>query len=255
MRQRLPRIAVGLKSRRRPAIWKRPFGRSTMAMSKLRRLLPVGLLALAAVLGSQGKLWSEVREERNANHQASPAACRPAACSPRQSGRTAPPRPGQGPDDGQRQSAQARHVARGTAVRRQARRAVRRQDQGGAPSFRRAGRRARGGAADPARRRRFRADHDGAAVDGGAGDVGVPAALHLSRLRPRLQGARRQRHAHQVLRRRARQEGPEARRLHRRGLPRHLRPQRRSTASPTSRARRCACRRTRSWSRPSRRSA
>ena len=72
----------------------------------------------------------------------------------------------------------------------------------------------------------IRPDHDGAAVDGDARDVGVPAALHLPRLRPRLQGARRQRHAHQVLRRRARQEGPEADRLHRRRLSRHLRPQR-----------------------------
>ena len=58
---------------------------------------------------------------------------------------------------------------------------------------------------------------------------------------------------HEVLRRRARQEGPEAHRLHRRRLSRHLRPQLRSTRSPTSRARRCACRRTRFWSRPSRR--
>ena len=40
------------------------------------------------------------------------------------------------------------------------------------------------------------------------GDVGVPASLHLPRLRARVQGARRQRHASsEVLRRRARQEG------------------------------------------------
>ena len=45
-----------------------------------------------------------------------------------------------------------------------------------APPLRRAGRGARGRAADPARHGRFRADHDGAAVDAGAGDVGVPAA-------------------------------------------------------------------------------